>query len=189
MLEGSVRKVDKRVRITAQLIDATNDGHLWAERFNRDLTDIFAVQDDVTGQIVGALSLNLTQGDRRRLMAEQTDNMEAFDCFLRGRELWWRHAKELNAQARELLLRAAELDPQFAPAFAWLGAAHINDYVSQWTDQPLGSLDLRIRRPPGQRRSIRNTPRLLGSDLLQSLDAALRRRDPRGGNCDRHQPQ
>jgi adenylate cyclase len=142
LLEGSVRKVDKRGRITAQLIDATNDGHLWAERFDRDLTDIFAVQDDVTGQIVGALSLNLTQGDRRRLMAEQTDNMEAFDCFLRGRELWWRHAKEPNTQARELLLRATELDPQFAPAFAWLGAAHINDYVSQWTDQPLRSLDL-----------------------------------------------
>jgi hypothetical protein len=76
------------------------------------LTDIFAVQDNVTGQIVGALSLNLTQGDRRRLMAEQTDNMEAFDCFLRGRELWWRHAKEPNAQARELLLRTTELDPQ-----------------------------------------------------------------------------
>jgi adenylate cyclase len=136
VLEGSVRKVDKRVRITAQLIDATSDGHLWAERFDRDLTDIFAVQDDVTGQIVGALSLNLTQGDRHRLMAEQTDNMEAFDCFLRGRELWWRHAKEPNAQARELLLRTTELDPQFAPGFAWLGAAHINDYVSQWTAQP-----------------------------------------------------
>ena len=142
VLEGSVRKVDKRVRITAQLIDAANDGHLWAERFDRDLTDIFAVQDDVTGQIVSALSLNLTQGERHRLMAEQTDNMEAFDCFLRGRELWWRHAKEPNAQARELLLRAAELDPQFAPAFAWLGAAHIIDYVSQWTDPPLRSLDL-----------------------------------------------
>ena len=142
VLEGSVRKVDKRVRITAQLIDATNDGHLWAERFDRDLTDIFAVQDDVTGQIVGALSLNLGQGDRRRLMVEHTENMEAFDCFLRGRELWWRHAKEANAQARELLLRTTELDPQFAPGFAWLGAAHINDYVSQWTDQPSRSLDL-----------------------------------------------
>jgi adenylate cyclase len=142
VLEGSVRKVGKRVRITAQLIDATNDGHLWAERFDRDLTDIFAVQDDVTEQIVDALSLNLTRGDRRRLMAEQTGNMEAFDCFLRGRELWWRHSKEPNAQARELLLRATELDPQFAPGFAWLGAAHINDYVSQWTASPSRSLDL-----------------------------------------------
>src|SRR5208337_3447503 len=133
VLEGSVRKAGNRVRITAQLIDATNDGHLWAERFDRDLTDIFAVQDDVTGQIVAALSLNLTQGDRQRLMAEHTDNPEAFDCFLRGRDLWWRHAREPNAQARELLLRAIELDPAFAPPYAWLAAAHINDYVSQWT--------------------------------------------------------
>jgi adenylate cyclase len=84
VLEGSVRKAGARVRITAQLIDATNDGHLWAERFDRELTDIFAVQDDVTRQIVAALSLNLTQGDQRRIQAGQTGNMEAFDCFLRG---------------------------------------------------------------------------------------------------------
>ncbi len=142
VLEGSVRKAGNRVRITAQLIDATHDGHLWAERFDRDLTDVFAVQDDVTGQIVSALSLNLTQGDRQRLMAEQTDNMEAFDCFLRGRDLWWRHAREPNAQARELLLRAIELDPAFAPPYAWLAAAHINDYVSQWTASPSQSLEL-----------------------------------------------
>ena len=141
VLEGSVRKAGNRVRITAQLIDATNDGHLWAERFDRDLTDIFAVQDDVTEQIVAALSLNLTQGDRQRLMAEHTDNMEAFDCFLRGRELWWTHTKEPNAQARELLSRATALDPDFAPAWGWLAAAHINDYVSQWTASPSQSLE------------------------------------------------
>ena len=144
VLEGSVRKAGNRVRITAQLIDATYDGHLWAERFDRDLSDIFAVQDDVTGQIVGALSLNLTQGDRRRMMAEQTLNMEAFECFLRGRELWWRHAKEPNAQGRDLLLRATELDPNFAPAWGWLAAAHIHDYVSQWTESPSLSLELGV---------------------------------------------
>jgi TolB-like protein/class 3 adenylate cyclase len=142
VLEGSARKAGARVRITAQLIDATNDGHLWAERFDRDLTDIFAVQDDVTGQIVKALALNLTPADRRRMAAEHTDNMEAFDCFLRGRELWWRHAKEPNGQARELLLRATGLDPGFAPAYGWLSAAHINDYVSQWTSSPSRSLEL-----------------------------------------------
>jgi adenylate cyclase len=142
VLEGSVRKAGNRVRITAQLIDATNDGHLWAERFDRDLTDIFAVQDDVTGQIVAALSISLTQGDRRRMAAEHTDNMEAFDCFLRGRELWWRHAKEPNGHARQLLLRATELDPNFAPAYGWLASAHINDYVSQWTASPARSLEL-----------------------------------------------
>jgi adenylate cyclase len=142
VLEGSVRKAGARVRITAQLIDATNDGHLWAERFDRELTDIFAVQDDVTRQIVAALSLNLTQGDRRRIQAGQTGNMEAFDCFLRGRDLWWSHAKGPNAQARDLLLRATELDPNFAPAYGWLAAAHINDYVSRWTASPSRSLEL-----------------------------------------------
>ena len=166
VLEGSVRKVDKRVRITAQLIDATNDGHLWAERFDRDLTDIFAVQDDVTAQIVGALSLNLAQGDRRRLMVEHTDNMEAFDCFLRGREFCGYHAKEANAQARELLPAQPNSTRQFAPGSAWLGAAHINDYVSQWSDQPSCSLDLAYDAYNSVSRArSKIARRLLGSDL------------------------
>ena len=85
-----MRKVEKRVRIRAQLIDATNDGHLWAERFDWDLTDIFAVQDDVTGQIEGALSLNLTQGDRRRPLGGGAALFRASD----GAEpfvAWWLH--------------------------------------------------------------------------------------------------
>ena len=89
VLEGSVRKSGGRVRITAQLIDATTGGHLWAERFDRQLTDIFAVQDDVTSHIVSALALNLSGGDRRSIVAERTENQEAYDLFLRGRELWW----------------------------------------------------------------------------------------------------
>ena len=112
VLEGSVRKSGNRVRITAQLIDATTGGHLWAERFDRDLTDIFAVQDDVTQHIVGALALNLTEGEQQRLATEHTDNLEAYDCFLRGREQLWRLTREQNSQARELLQRAIELDPE-----------------------------------------------------------------------------
>ena len=113
VLEGSVRKSGNRVRITAQLIDAATGGHLWAERFDRDLTDIFAVQDDVTRQIVAALSVNLTQADRQKLTAEHTDNWEAFDCFLRGRELWWRHTREANGQARESANARDRTRPQF----------------------------------------------------------------------------
>ncbi len=105
------------------------------------MTDIFAVQDDVTGQIVDALSLNLTQGDRRRLMVEQTDNMEAFDCFLRGRELWWRHAKEPTPR-RGSCCFALPNSTRNSRRRSLAGAAHVNDYVSQWTDQPLRSLDL-----------------------------------------------
>ena len=136
VLEGSVRKSGNRVRITAQLIDATTGGHLWAERFDRDLTDIFAVQDDVTQQIVGALELNLTEGDRQRLATEQTDNVEAYDCFLRGRELWHLLTKETNIEARDLLQRAIELDPKFASAHAFLALTHGLDYLNRWSPSP-----------------------------------------------------
>ena len=141
VLEGSVRKSGNRVRITAQLIDATSGGHLWAERFDRDLTDIFAVQDDVTQQIVGALAVNLTEGDQQRLAAEHTGNMEAYDCFLRGRELWHRLTKETNIAARDLLQRAIELDPKFASAHAFLALTHGLDYLNRWSASPLGSIE------------------------------------------------
>ncbi|RWL19887.1 MAG: tetratricopeptide repeat protein [Mesorhizobium sp.] len=133
VLEGSVRKSGNRVRITAQLVDATTGGHLWAERFDRDLTDIFAVQDDVTQQIVGALALNLTEGDQQRLATEHTDNLEAYDYFLRGREQLWRFTREQNSQGRDLLQRAIELDPKFAPAYAFLAFANMLDYGNQWS--------------------------------------------------------
>ena len=133
VLEGSVRKSGNRVRITAQLIDASTGGHLWAERFDRDLTDIFAVQDDVTQQIVGALALNLTESDQERLATEHTDNLEAYDCFLRGREQIWLFRKETNLEAQELLQRAIELDPRFVPPYAFLAFSHGMDYVNGWS--------------------------------------------------------
>src|SRR4029077_4597589 len=121
------------VRISALLLAGTTGGHLWAERFDRDLTDIFAVQDDVTQHIVGALALSLTEGDQRRIATEHTDNLEAYDCFLRGREQLWRFAREQNTQARELLQRAIELDPKFASAYAFLAIAHGLDYINRWS--------------------------------------------------------
>ncbi|NNU48398.1 adenylate/guanylate cyclase domain-containing protein [Rhizobium sp. WYCCWR 11279] len=144
VLEGSVRKSGSRVRITAQLIDATSGGHLWAERFDRDLTDIFAVQDDVTQQIVGALALNLREGDQQRLAAEQTESLEAYDCFLRGREHMWRLTREQNRQGRELLQRAIELDPKFVPAYAFLAVTHGLAYMNQWSQSPSKSLEQAI---------------------------------------------
>ena len=140
VLEGSVRKAGGRVRITAQLIDATTGGHLWAEKFDRELTDIFAVQDDVTAHIVSALELNLSRGDRQNIAVERTNNQEAYDCFLRGRELWWRFTPEANREAERLLRRAVTLDPGFAPAFAFLAAVLANAYSNRWGESPAEAL-------------------------------------------------
>ena len=141
VLEGSVRKSGGRVRVTAQLIDVTTGGHLWAERFDRELTDIFAVQDDVTTHIVSSMALNLSPDDRQKIAADHTDNLEAHDCLLRGCELFFRLAKEANRDAQTLLRRAVELDPHFAPAFAFLAGAQVIDYVNGWGTSPAQTLE------------------------------------------------
>ena len=87
VLEGSIRRASNQVRITAQLVDATTGAHLWADRYDRDLTDIFAVQDDVTRRIVDALKVTLSPAERTRLTDSGTPNIDAYDCYLRGREL------------------------------------------------------------------------------------------------------
>jgi adenylate cyclase len=92
-LEGSVRKAGNRVRITAQLIDGASGGHLWAERYDRDLTDIFAVQDEVTQQIVGALEITLSDAEQSRIVDGGTRNVDAHDFFLKGRELLFGHKR------------------------------------------------------------------------------------------------
>ena len=141
ILEGSVRKSGNRVRITSQLIDAETGGHLWAERFDRDLTDIFAVQDDVTQQIVAALALNLNESDRQRLLTEHTDNLEAYDFFLRGRELSICNRRKATTRRGNSCQRAIELDPGFVPAVFFLSATHILDYINGWSDLPSQSLE------------------------------------------------
>ena len=142
VLEGSVRKSGSRVRITAQLIDASTGGHVWAERFDRELTDVFAVQDDVTAKIIAALAPSLSAAARQRVMAEQTNNIEAYDCFLRARELLRLHsAKDTNEQAKALLRKAIEFDPGFASAHAFLALAFFNEYSSAWSASPGQSLE------------------------------------------------
>ena len=141
VLEGSVRKAGNRVRITAQLIDAGSGGHLWAERFDRDLTDIFAMQDEVVEKIVGALAVTLTQGEERRLRRRGTSNVEAYEFWLRARELLTRGTRESVAQARAMYRRAIEIDLNFAGAACGLGACRISDYVSDWALDPAQALD------------------------------------------------
>ena len=101
-----MRKAGNRVRVTAQLIDSRTGGHVWANRFDRDLTDIFAVQDELTQEIVGALKLKLSAGEQDRLTLRRSVNVEAYELYLRGREQAWAATRTGNVAARGLLERA-----------------------------------------------------------------------------------
>jgi len=140
VLEGSVRKADNQVRITAQLIDATTGGHLWSERYDRPLQDIFALQDEVVRKIVTTLKLQLTLQEQGILVRKTTDNLEAYDDYLRGREHFNRFTQEANAQARQLFEQALELDPQYAEAYAFLGWTYFREWSFQWS-QDVQALD------------------------------------------------
>ena len=144
VLEGSIRRTGNRVRITAQLIDATNGAHLWADRYDRDLTDIFAVQDDVTRRIVDALKVTLSPAEKARLADSETPNVDAYDCYLRGRELLALNPKnrERFEQSTKLFMRALELDPSYSQAYAGLSLAYNLDYQNRWSDRPDNSLPL-----------------------------------------------
>jgi TolB-like protein/class 3 adenylate cyclase len=136
LVEGSVRKAGTRVRINAQLVDATTGGHLWAERYDRELQDIFALQDEVTQKIVFALKIQLTPEDQARFRQAPTNNLEAYDSFLRGQAYFWRFTREANNQARQMFERAIELDPQYAGAYAVLSWTYLVEWVLQWNQEP-----------------------------------------------------
>lgn len=140
VLEGSVRKAGNRIRVTAQLIDSTNGGHVWADRFDRDLTDIFEVQDELTRQIVAALKIKLTPDEQERLVHKKPVDMEAYNLFLRAREQAWQHTSTGNVGARNLLLRAVAINPDYVAAHAHIAFTHVIDYVNGWTDDPEHSL-------------------------------------------------
>ncbi len=136
VLEGSVRRANERVRINAQLLDATTGGHVWAERYDGEMQDIFALQDQVTQQIVQALHVTLTADEQTRLIRKSTDNLEAYDFVLRGESYLWRTTKESLIQSRHLFEQAIALDAQYAAAYAWLGWADLIGVVMQWEQDP-----------------------------------------------------
>lgn len=138
VLEGSIRRSGSRVRITAQLIDAGNGAHLWADRYDRNLTDIFAVQDDVTREIVAALKVTLTPGDLAALKIDSGVNPEAHDLLLRARDMLFRPTKDRSVfdRATALLSRAIEIDPEYPEPYSALALAHRLDYVNRWSEDP-----------------------------------------------------
>ena len=133
VLEGSVRKVGERVRITAQLIDAPTGHHLWAERYDRPLKDIFALQDEIVQKIVTTLRLQLSLWEHGHLVRKTTDNLKAYDSYLRGVEYFYRSTQEATAQARQMFEYALALDSQYAEAYAQLGWTYSMGWISQWS--------------------------------------------------------
>ena len=157
LLEGSVRKAEDQVRINAQLIDATNGQHLWAERYDGKMDDIFALQDKITRKIISALTLKLTAGEQKALTNRGTDNLQAYDEFLKG----WQGYRLLTsagfAEAKIHLEKAVELDPEFARAYAALAVLYWKaiQYATPELRQGLGLTDR------AKKNAVRAKPQLL----------------------------
>ncbi len=140
VLEGSVRKVGARVRITAQLIDATTGHHVWAERYDRDLEDIFAIQDEITLKILKALQVKLIDGEQARLYAKGTENIEAYLKLWQTRSYFYRFDRGSNLLARQICEEVIALEPNWELPYSILGMTHWMDVRSGWSDSPEQSL-------------------------------------------------
>jgi adenylate cyclase len=133
---GSVQRAAGRLRVSSQLIDATQGHNLWADRYDRDFKDVFDLQDEIVTKIVTALKVQLTKSEQQRIARPYTANLEAYEFFLQGRGYRGGTSKGTNGQARRVLKKAIELDPTFAAAFAELSFVHFMDWLVGWSKDP-----------------------------------------------------
>lgn len=141
VLEGSVRRAGMKVRINVQLIDADTGGHVWADRFDRDLEDIFLVQDEVTRRIVQSLEVTLTGSEQARSEGRGKVNVDAYDHLIRAKSCLLHFSDTALVEARAMLERAIEIDPGLAQAYGYLSIAHGIDYANAWN----GSTDAHLK--------------------------------------------
>jgi adenylate cyclase len=134
VVEGSGRMAGNRVRITVQLIDAEVDRHVWAERYDRELEDILAIQDDVSAAIVATLPGRVEAATHDRAERKPTENMAAYEYVLAGKILHHRSKRESNTEALGMLDRAIALDPKYAHAYAWRAGVLGQSWVHRWSD-------------------------------------------------------
>jgi adenylate cyclase len=137
VLEGSVQKTEDRIRITVQLIDAVAGKHMWAERYDRDLSNLFALQDEITLKIITALRVKLTEGEQ---IALDTDNLDAYLKYLQARKQSEKKTKEGNALAQKLTEEAIALDPEYATGYLNLAATHLMDIIYGLSESPKQSV-------------------------------------------------
>ena len=136
VVEGSVRKAGARVRVTGQLINGKDDRHVWADRYDRDLTDIFAIQDEITHAIVEQLKVKLLPQEKRSIAQAPTANVEAYTHYLRGRDFFHRRSKRYYQLARQMFAKAVELDPRYARAYA--GIADCDSFLFLYYHEDVG---------------------------------------------------
>jgi len=141
-LEGSVRKFGDRVRVTAQLIDVKTEQHIWADRYDRELKDVFAIQDEITMNIMVALQVKLTEGEQAALRVRGTDNLDAYLQFLQAKDYFNQFSKEGNIIARLKFKEAVALAPQYASAYAGIAFTYLVEPWHGWSDSPAESLRL-----------------------------------------------
>jgi adenylate cyclase len=134
LVEGSVRKAGDRLRVTVQLIDTASDSHIWAERYDRKLDDVFAIQDEITSAIVATLPGRLEAAQTDQLVRTKPSNMAAYECVLTAKVLHHRSARDDNAEAQKLINRALQLDPDYAHAHAWRGCILGQAWGYGWCD-------------------------------------------------------
>jgi TolB-like protein/Flp pilus assembly protein TadD len=149
VVEGSVRRAGDTVRVNAQLIDATTGGHVWADRYDGEIANIFAVQDDFVRKIVEALAINLAPQEAQQIGQGQTDQTAAREAFQKGWELYLRFNAEDNAKAIQHLETAVELDPEYGRAYAVLSLAYLRSYIFDW-GTPLGMGIVAVRQAAGR---------------------------------------
>jgi adenylate cyclase len=140
VVEGSVRRAGSQVRITAQLIDASTGHHVWAERYDRELSDVFSLQDEITEAIVAAINPALLDVEIERVLRKPPADLAAWELALRARSLVITFSREDNDEARALCQRALELDPRLAQSYAALASTHYNDVWFQWTEDAQRSI-------------------------------------------------
>lgn len=140
IIEGSIQKVSGKVRVNAQLIDATTGFHIWSERYNREITDLFVVQDEIVHAIVGKLAVQIDAAERERAMRKDTQNLEAYDFLLHGLEYHRRRTRADSRKARQMFEKAIELDPDYALAYVGLGNYYRRLVEYGWTEFPSQAL-------------------------------------------------
>jgi len=141
ILEGSVQKAGDRVRITAQLIDTTTGYHLWSENYDRDLSDIFALQDEITIKIMDTMLINLTAGEQARLWEGSTTSIAAYDMYMKGLDCFYCINEKDNKQAQQFYKEAINLDKTFVWPITMLGFTHMFELLYRWSSSPINSFE------------------------------------------------